>query len=60
MFKRAGIQMTQFGGNHRGSRHWFDEECFDSKRKSRKALKIFKENNDELSRTKYWESRKKY
>jgi hypothetical protein len=52
--------MRQFGENHRGSRYWFDEECFESKRKSREALKIFKENNDEVSRIKYWESRKKY
>jgi hypothetical protein len=44
--KRAEVKMRQFGGNHRGSCHWFDEECFDCKRKSREALKIFKENND--------------
>jgi hypothetical protein len=26
----------------------------------REALRVFKENNDEVSRIKYWESRKKY
>jgi hypothetical protein len=60
MVKRAGVKMRQFGGNHRESRNWFHEECFESKRKSREALKIFKENNDEMTRMKYWESRKKY
>jgi hypothetical protein len=60
MVKRAGAKMRQPGRNHRGNRHWFDEECIGSKRKSRKALKVFKENNDEVSIIKYWESRKKY
>jgi hypothetical protein len=60
MVKRAGAKMRQSGGNHRGNRHWFDEECIESKWKSREALRVFKENNDEVSRIKYWESRKKY
>jgi hypothetical protein len=60
MVKRAGAKMRLSGGNHRGSRHWFDEESIQSKRKSREALRVFKENNDEVSRIKYWESRKKY
>jgi hypothetical protein len=53
MVKRAGIKMRQFGGYHTGTRHWFDEGCFDCKRKSREVLKIFKENNDEVIRMKY-------
>jgi hypothetical protein len=60
MVKRAGAKMRQSGGNHRGSGHWFDEECVESKRKSRKAQRVFKENSDEVRRIKYWESRKKY
>jgi hypothetical protein len=60
MVKTAGAKMKQSGGNHTGSRHWFDEECVEIKRKSREALRAFKENNDEGSRIRYWESRKKY
>jgi hypothetical protein len=50
MVKRAGEKMRQSGGNHRGSRHCFDEEWIESKRKSREALRVFKENNDEVNR----------
>jgi hypothetical protein len=60
MVKRAGSKMRQSGGNHRGSRHWLDEECIESKWKLREALTVFKETNDEVSRIRYWESRKKY
>jgi hypothetical protein len=59
MVKRAGAKMRQYGGNHWGNRHWFDEECIESKQKLRKALRVLKK-NDEVSRIKYWESRKKY
>jgi hypothetical protein len=60
MTKKAGAKMRQSGGNHRGNRHWFHEECIESKRKSRQSLIVFRENNDEVSRIKYLESRKKY
>jgi hypothetical protein len=50
MVKRAGAKMKQSGGNHRGSQHWFYEECVECKWKSRLALRAFKENNDEGSR----------
>jgi hypothetical protein len=60
MVKRAGAKMRQSGGNHRGNQHWFDKECIKSRWKSREALRFFKENNDEVSRIKYWESRKKH
>jgi Txe/YoeB family toxin of Txe-Axe toxin-antitoxin module len=60
MFKRAEAKARQSGGKHRGNQHWFDEECIESKWKLREALRVFKENNDEGSRIKYWESRKKY
>jgi hypothetical protein len=45
--------MRQFGGNHRGNQHWFHDKCIESKRKSREALRVFKENNEEVSRIKY-------
>jgi hypothetical protein len=60
MVERAGAKLRQSGGNHKGNRHWIDEECTESKWKSRKALRVFKENNDEVSRIKYWESTKTY
>lgn len=59
MVKGAEAKVRQSRRKHRANQHWFDEECFDRKQKSRETLRALKENN-EVSRIKYWESRKQY
>lgn len=52
MVKRVEVKTRQSGGNCRGNRHSFDDECIEIKRKSREALRGFKESNYEISKIK--------
>jgi hypothetical protein len=57
LVKRAGTNMRCTWKNYRNKDLWFNEECMEKKREMKEALRKFKEKDDDISRSQYWESR---